>query len=560
MGFLGIRAAFWAALLVTFVFLMSILGPLKPAFHYILHRPLRWNPVSDADLDSPTLRDDVGNVESSVALQPRLMLGERLHVVGSEEGEAGEEASSTEQAAGLLQHLEFDGPAHGRLDETYTHESSTEDPSTEESIADESTTDKSITDESTADESITVDSSTAEESSTDESSADESTYASHEDNKLCEPDKFGNDCSADIRTVTRYLPDEDPASIELAQSRWNPQAWDQLMNALSEMQSVNCESARVHYGLIGANARGAGLASTLRYMTAYLSDAFVEGRGFMFAGRLNYAGTKSCKSRGQLGDFECFFKPLSACSEERSTAFAKYVNPKAKTNRCMRNIIGQRCSNVKPYLARSIPAQYAPRGNFWWRSAMAAYVARVNEATAAELNLAELKASIGFQHPIIGVHVRHGDSCHTTTRKGTCVGLAHYLPHIQALAEKYNTTRVYLATDDAAVVREAAANSDFQFLVAPANRNVLQSATQIEYRAELWDGTSDTGHGIALSALQDTLLLAEADYLVAHLRSNLSRMALELSAAAKQRPPPFISMDGPWCPHWRMCEDRYNVY
>jgi len=124
MGFLGIRAAFWAALLVTFVFLMSILGPLKPAFHYILHRPLRWNPVSDADLDSPTLRDDVGNVESSVALQPRLMLGERLHVVGSEEGEAGEEASSTEQAAGLLQVMcavwEGNTPPLFILRETYT--------------------------------------------------------------------------------------------------------------------------------------------------------------------------------------------------------------------------------------------------------------------------------------------------------------------------------------------------------------------------------------------------------------------------------------------------------
>eukprot|EP00959_Pyramimonas_sp_CCMP1952_P308051 6447103-Pyramimonas_sp.AAC.3 len=65
----------------------------------------------------------------------------------------------------------------------------------------------------------------------------------------------------------------------------------------------------------------------------------------------------------------------------------------------------------------------------------------------------------------------------------------------QALADKYNTTRVYLATDDPAVVKEAAGNPDFQFLVAHTNRNVLQSATQIEYRTDLWDGTSDTGHG-----------------------------------------------------------------
>ena len=54
----------------------------------------------------------------------------------------------------------------------------------------------------------------------------------------------------------------------------------------------------MHYGLIGANAKGAGLASTLRFMTAYLSDAYIEQRGFMFAGRLNYAGAPPGKSRG----------------------------------------------------------------------------------------------------------------------------------------------------------------------------------------------------------------------------------------------------------------------
>jgi hypothetical protein len=76
-------------------------------------------------------------------------------------------------------------------------------------------------------------------------------------------------------------------------------------------------------------------------------------------------------------------------------------------------------------------SRYAARGNFWWRSAMLAYLVRVNPSTQAKLNLESLKAQIGYQHPIIGVHVRHGDACHTTTRKGTCKGLASYLPRIR---------------------------------------------------------------------------------------------------------------------------------
>jgi hypothetical protein len=62
---------------------------------------------------------------------------------------------------------------------------------------------------------------------------------------------------------------------------------------------------------------------------------------------------------------------------------------------------------------------------------MLAYLVRVNPSTQAKLNLESLKAQIGYQHPIIGVHVRHGDACHTTTRKGTCKGLASYLPRIR---------------------------------------------------------------------------------------------------------------------------------
>lgn len=58
-----------------------------------------------------------------------------------------------------------------------------------------------------------------------------------------------------------------------------------------------------------------------------------------------------------------------------------------------------------------------------------------------------------------------------------------------------------------------------------------------------------------LDALTDTAFLAEADYLVLSLSSTMSRMALLLSAARQRRLPPFISVDAPFCPHWRMCCD-----
>ena len=69
------------------------------------------------------------------------------------------------------------------------------------------------------------------------------------------------------------------------------------------------------------------------------------------------------------------------------------------------------------------------------------HVMRLAEETKTLLALEELKEKIGFKGPIIGVHVRHGDACHTTLRKGMCKGIGVYLPHLRMLSEKYGTKR-----------------------------------------------------------------------------------------------------------------------
>ena len=47
------------------------------------------------------------------------------------------------------------------------------------------------------------------------------------------------------------------------------------------------------------------------------------------------------------------------------------------------------------------------------------------------------------------------------------------------------------------MVDDARGSKEFTFVVAPADRTVLDSKEQIEYRKELWDGSSDAGHGCA---------------------------------------------------------------
>ena len=40
-----------------------------------------------------------------------------------------------------------------------------------------------------------------------------------------------------------------------------------------------------------------------------------------------------------------------------------------------------------------------------------------------------------------------------------------------------------------------------------------------------------------------------------HQASTMSRIALQLAMLRLKHVPPYISMDGPWCYHWRMCCD-----
>lgn len=60
---------------------------------------------------------------------------------------------------------------------------------------------------------------------------------------------------------------------------------------------------------------------------------------------------------------------------------------------------------------------------------------------------------------------------------------------------------------------------------------------------------------VVLTMLQDLYILAECDYLVLHLADHISRMALSLATVNHKRVPPYVSMEGPWCHHWRLCCD-----
>jgi hypothetical protein len=392
-----------------------------------------------------------------------------------------------------------------------------------------------------------------------------------ETTKACVNDRIGDDCATDLTLDWAYL----PQNFRFARENWNRTMYKSLEKSIEETQSSKCDAPRAvstdSYN-IGMGGKGAGFASTIHFLSGYLSDAHLQNKPWVFGGRLNYAYNRNCANSKQVGDVECYFEPYSACGEIKRTTFAKWKPYPAKTNRC--TMPRNRCRDLAPWkrIPTSITNHYsseAPalssssstlqynKGLFFFRSAIVAHMMRLNKKTIEELDLQRVKESIGFKHPIIGVHVRRGDACHTTGRKNRCRSFENtYLPHIRTLSEKYGVNRVFLATDDDELLRKvknSPAANEFEFVNVDMDRSIYKASRLIERRTELYTEKSNVAHEMTLQALTDIFLLAEADAFIGHFLSNLSRLAIELSAAEKGFVPPFISVDGQWCRHWKFC-------
>jgi hypothetical protein len=207
----------------------------------------------------------------------------------------------------------------------------------------------------------------------------------------------------------------------------------------------------------------------------------------------------------------------------------------------------------------SIPQPFRQRGWFWWTSQLLRYATRPSESLQRDLarkaeqsGLSKMLAS-GVR--VIGVHIRHGDSCSIRERRRmarTCSPLEDYLEHVRALARRLDTTTVFLATDDASVLEMARALPDLTILAVPnASRSEETGA-----RPELWDklvtrrAASQLSHlnqQEAWDATIDAMLLARCDALVGKFTSTLFRTAMSLKSATCSCVPPFVSLDAPWC-------------
>ncbi|XP_034105397.1 alpha-(1,6)-fucosyltransferase [Drosophila albomicans] len=232
------------------------------------------------------------------------------------------------------------------------------------------------------------------------------------------------------------------------------------------------------------------------------------------------------KSRGwryHKGGWEEVFKPVSDSCHDAGTANAYNWPGKPNTQVLVLPIIDSLMPRP-PYLPLAVPEDLAPRlkrlhGDpiVWWVGQFLKYLLRPQTSTRDFLNSG--MRNLGWQRPIVGVHVRRTDKVGT---EAAFHSIEEYMTHVE---DYYRTLeingtsvvrRIFLASDDARVIEEARKKYP-QYRIVGDPEVARMAAVSTRY-------TDTALNGIIL----DIHLLSMSDYLVCTFSSQVCRVAYEI--------------------------------
>jgi len=148
----------------------------------------------------------------------------------------------------------------------------------------------------------------------------------------------------------------------------------------------------------------------------------------------------------------------------------------------------------------------------------------------------------------VGIHVRHGDSCHDVYQNHRkCYPLAYYMRLVKKLEDQYGPyDQIFLATDDPKVIEDATTlmieDAQYKFVFQPIDRTIYENGDEngVDVRLEF------NNPKLVRDIATDIWALAHCDALVVSFASSVAWVAYELLIARKGHYAPFISIDLAW--------------
>ncbi|XP_017138193.1 alpha-(1,6)-fucosyltransferase [Drosophila miranda] len=287
---------------------------------------------------------------------------------------------------------------------------------------------------------------------------------------------------------------------------------DLVQRRLNHLQNPSdCQNARK---LVCKLNKGCGYGCQLHHVVYCFIVAYATER------------TMILKSRGwryHKGGWEEVFQPISKGCHDAGSANAYNWPGKPNTQVLVLPIIDSLMPRP-PYLPLAVPEDLAPRlkrlhGDpiVWWVGQFLKYLLRPQQPTR-EFLFAGMR-NLGWERPIVGVHVRRTDKVGT---EAACHSIGEYMTHVEdyyRTLEINGTTvvrRVFIASDDAYVIEEAREKyPHYQIIGDPEVARMASVSTRY---------TDTALNGIIL----DIHLLSMSDHLVCTFSSQVCRVAYEI--------------------------------
>ncbi|XP_072168594.1 alpha-(1,6)-fucosyltransferase-like [Diadema setosum] len=153
----------------------------------------------------------------------------------------------------------------------------------------------------------------------------------------------------------------------------------------------------------------------------------------------------------------------------------------------------------------------------WWMGQIMTYIQRPQPAL--EEDIQKMTGLLGFESPIVGLHVRRTDKVGT---EAAFHGIEEYMFHAEEYYQRLEriqevpTRRIYLATDDASLLKEA--KRKFPSYVFVSDNDISKSAGLSSRYSE------DSLRGVII----DIHFLSRCDFLVCTFSSQVCRVAYEM--------------------------------
>ena len=301
-----------------------------------------------------------------------------------------------------------------------------------------------------------------------------------------------------------------------------------VTRALEHLQAQRC---RREDALL-LDTTGLALGGQINLASLALSSAALTGRPMVLHGRWRYSEGPACtEALAGEGGRECFFRAKVGCGEGVVAAQRGRIRMRAHKDG------GDVLEHTDTHIVRNGLAQRGllrAHGLFWWTAQLQGFLTAPSWHMQARKRSAQQSLGLEIvaqETGVIGLHVRHGDACVHAAQSNTrplCRRFEEYLPALAQMRDRYAVRTVFVSTDDAAVAQAAPAALaalGMRAVSLELDRSVFASSWFIEHRVE---AAALDGSGLAESMLLDLLLLADCDFLVGTLSSQMSRLALAL--------------------------------